>query len=56
MDLSSISGSAVSALGSGGLTASIAVSLIAQTNQAAQQQIATLFSTIGLGRNVDATA
>jgi len=56
MDLSAISASAVPALSSGGTTASIAVSVIAQTNSAAKQQIATLFSTLGLGRNVDATA
>jgi hypothetical protein len=56
MDVSSVSAGAVAALGSGGVTASIAVSLIASSDQAAQQQIATLFSTIGLGRNFSATA
>jgi hypothetical protein len=56
VNLSSIAASAVSYVGAGGVTGSIAVSLVAQTNSAAQQQIATLFSTLGLGRTIDTTA
>jgi hypothetical protein len=56
MDIASTSASALPYTGSGGVTGSIAISLLAQSNSAAQQQIATLFSTLGLGRNVDATA
>jgi hypothetical protein len=47
---------AVSALSSGGVTGSIAVSLLSQANQAEQAQIATLFSSIGLGGSIDSLA
>jgi hypothetical protein len=44
---------AVAAAGTG---SSIAVSVIASTEKSQAQQIATLFSSIGLGRNFSATA
>ncbi len=47
---------AVSALSAGGAQASIAVSIISQTESAQAQQIATLFSSIGLGGHVSAYA
>jgi len=55
MDVASTA-NAVAALSSGGATASIAVSLLASANQSEQQQIATLFSSIGIGRNFSASA
>jgi len=47
---------AVAALGSGGVASSIAVSILSQTENAQAQQIATLFSSIGLGGNISAFA
>ncbi len=47
---------AVSALSAGGPQASIAVSIISQTENAEKQQVATLFSSIGLGGHVSALA
>ena len=47
---------AVSALSAGGAASSIAVSIISQTESAQAQQIATLFSSIGLGGHVSAYA
>jgi len=47
---------AVSALSAGGTQSSIAVSIISQTESAQAQQIATLFSSIGLGGHISASA
>jgi len=47
---------AVSALSAGGTASSIAVSILSQTESAQAQQIATLFSSIGLGGHVSAYA
>jgi hypothetical protein len=47
---------AVSALSAGGTASSIAVSILSQTESAQAQQIATLFSSIGLGGNISALA
>jgi hypothetical protein len=47
---------AVSALSSGGATSSIAVSVLSSSFQAEKAQITTLFSSIGLGANVNASA
>ena len=48
--------SAVSALSAGGAQASIAVSVLSSTESAQKEQIATLFSSIGIGGNVSAYA
>jgi hypothetical protein len=56
MDSSAAISSAVSALSSGGTTAAIAVSVLRSTEQAEAQQIATLFSSIGLGASINAFA
>lgn len=48
--------SAVAGISSGGTGAQIAVAVLAQTENAQAQQIATLFSSIGLGGNVSAFA
>ncbi len=47
---------AVSALSAGGPQASIAVSIINQTENAEAAQMATLFSSIGLGGHISALA
>ena len=47
---------AVSALSAGGTQASIAVSVLSSTEAAEAQQMATLFSSIGLGGNISALA
>jgi hypothetical protein len=47
---------AVSALSAGGAQASIAVSVLSSTEHAEAQQMATLFSSIGLGGNISALA
>jgi hypothetical protein len=56
MDSSSGISSAVAALSGGGVTSSIAASVFASTESAEKAQITTLFSSLGLGRNVDASA
>ncbi len=47
---------AVAALSAGGTQSSIAVSVLSQTENALAQQMATLFSSIGLGGNISALA
>jgi hypothetical protein len=56
MDSSGAINTAVSALSAGGTASSIAVNVLRQTENAQAQQIATLFSTIGLGQNFNAFA
>jgi hypothetical protein len=56
MDSSSAINTLVSSLSAGGTAGSIAVSLLRGTENAQAQQIATLFSTIGLGQNFNAYA
>ena len=56
MDSSGAISAAVSAINSGGTTGAIAVSLLKSSETAQAQQIATLFSSIGLGSNVNASA
>ncbi len=56
MDSSGAISAAVSGISSGGTTGAIAVSLLQSTEAAQAQQIATLFSSIGLGQNVNASA
>ncbi len=48
--------SVVSAISSSSPTASIAVSLLNQADASEQQAVATLFSSLGIGRNVNASA
>jgi hypothetical protein len=51
------SSAAVAAISpNGGLTSSIAVSVLASSESAEKAQITTLFSSIGLGANVNASA
>jgi hypothetical protein len=56
MDSSAAISSAVSAITGSGVTSSIAVSVLAQTESSQKAQIATLFGSLGLGRNVDSSA
>jgi hypothetical protein len=56
MDGSSAISAAVAGLNAGGVGTSIAVSVLAQTEAAQAQQVATLFSSIGLGGNINAFA
>jgi hypothetical protein len=56
MDSSSAISSAVAGITGSGLTSQIAVSVLSSTESAEKAQITTLFSSIGLGRNVDASA
>jgi hypothetical protein len=56
MDSSAAINTAVSALSSGGTAAAIAVSVLRSTETAQAQQIATLFSSIGLGASINAFA
>lgn len=56
MDSSGAISAAVSGISAGGVGGQIAVSLVRSTETAQAQQIATLFSTIGLGANVNAFA
>jgi hypothetical protein len=53
MDSSSAISAAVTGVNAG---SAIAVSVLRQTETAQAQQIATLFSSIGLGGNIDASA
>lgn len=55
MDSSAIS-SAVAGMSAGGTSAAIAVSVLKSAETAQAQQIATLFSSLGLGGNVSAFA
>jgi len=55
MDSSAI-GSVVSAISGSSPTASIAVSLLNQADNATKQEVATLFSSLGIGGNVRAFA
>jgi hypothetical protein len=56
MDSSSAISSAVAGITGSGLSSQIAVSVLSSTESAEKAQITTLFSSIGLGRNVDASA
>jgi hypothetical protein len=56
MDSSAAISSAVSALSSGGTQGAIAVSVLKSTESAQAQQMATLFSSLGIGGNVSAFA
>jgi hypothetical protein len=56
MDSSSAISAAVSGISAGGTGGAIAASVLRSTETAEAQQIATLFSTIGLGGNFDAHA
>ncbi len=56
MDSSSAISAAVSGISSGGTGGAIAISVLKSSESAQAQQIATLFSTLGLGRNVNAFA
>ncbi len=53
MEASAVTSSAVAAVNAG---SSIAVAVLTQTEHAQAQQIATLFSSIGLGGNISSTA
>jgi len=57
-DISSVGAiaSAVGALGSAGVQGSIAVSVLSSTEQALQQQTATLLASLGLGQSVSTEA
>jgi hypothetical protein len=55
MDTGAIS-AAVSGISAGGTSGAIAVSVLRSTETAQAQQIATLFSSIGIGGNVSAYA
>lgn len=48
--------SVVSAISGSSPTASIAVALLNQADSAEQQAVTTLFSSLGIGRNVNASA
>ncbi len=56
MDSSAAISAAVSGISQGGTGGAIAVSVLRSTETAQAQQIATLFSTIGLGAHVNAYA
>jgi hypothetical protein len=56
MDSSSAISSAVAGISAGGTGGAIAISVLRSTETAQAQQIATLFSTIGLGAHVNAYA
>ena len=56
MDSSSAISSAVAGMTGSGIGSSIAVSVLASSESAEKAEITTLFSSIGLGRNVDASA
>jgi hypothetical protein len=56
MDSSAAISAAVSGISAGGTGGQIAISVLRSTESAQAQQIATLFSTIGLGANVNAFA
>ena len=56
MDASAAISSAVAGLSAGGVGGAIAVSVLKSTENAEAQQIATLFSSIGIGGNVSAYA
>ena len=57
-DISSVGAidSAVGALSAGGVQGSIAVSVLSSTEAALQQQVATLFASLGLGQSVSTEA
>ena len=56
MDDSAAISAAVSGISAGGTVGAIAISVLRSSETAQAQQIATLFSTIGLGGNVNAYA
>jgi len=56
MDSSAAISSAVAGISAGGTGGSIAIAVLRQTETAQAQQIATIFSSIGLGGNVSAFA
>jgi hypothetical protein len=56
MDSSSAISAAVTGISAGGTGGQIAISVLRSTESAQAKQIATLFSTIGLGANVNAYA
>jgi hypothetical protein len=56
MDSSGAISAAVSGLNAGGTGGAIAVSLLKSTQALAAQEVATLFSSIGLGASVNALA
>ena len=56
MDSSAAITAAVSGISAGGTGGAIAISVLKSAESAQAQQIATLFSTIGLGANVNAYA
>jgi hypothetical protein len=55
MDSTSALSSVVSAISGSSPTASIAVALLNQADASDQQAVTTLFSSLGIGRNVDAS-
>jgi hypothetical protein len=56
MDSSSAVNTLVSSLSAGGTAGSIAVSLLRGTENAQAQQVAILFSSIGIGQHFDGSA
>jgi len=56
MDASSAISAAVAGISAGGTGAAIAVSVLKSSENAEAQQIATLFSSIGIGGNVSTSA
>jgi hypothetical protein len=56
MDSSAAISSAVAGISAGGTSGAVAVSVLKSTESAEAQQMATLFSSIGIGGNVSAYA